>query len=134
MGDKCGGGVGYRREVALLTPRLNSGPDNRFVCLNRRYLNGFGPLQIGGVENTLNDENINFKGFEGCIRDIYDNGKMYDLLNPLLQKNTELGCKLDNNPCPDCNDHGYCEPLWTNSICVCDLGYTGLNCNSSKRC
>lgn len=32
----------------------------------------------------LNDENINFKGFEGCIWDIYDNGKMYDLLNLLF--------------------------------------------------
>ena len=126
--------MGYTGEVALLTPCLNSGPDNRLVCLNHRYLNGFGPLQIGGVENTLNDANINFKGFEGCIRDVYDNHKMYDLLNPLLEKNTELGCKLDNNACPDCNDHGYCEPLWTNSICVCDLGYTGPNCNSSKRC
>lgn len=103
-----------------------------FLALNFSYLNGFGPLQIGGVENKLNDAKISYAGFQGCIRNIKDNNVMYDLLNPPFQKNTELGCKLENNPCPDCNDHGYCEPLWTNSICVCDLGYSGPNCNSSK--
>lgn len=94
-------------------------------------MNGFGPLQIGGVENSLNDPEINFSGFKGCIREIYDNGVMYDLLNPLKQVNTELGCRL-NNPCPNCNGQGYCEPLWDRSICVCDLGFTGPNCNASK--
>ena len=102
-----------------------------FFC---SYLNGFGPLQIGGVQTALTSlfPKISFGGFRGCIRDITDNGLTYDLLNPLLQVNTELGCKLDNNACPDCSGHGYCEPLWTNSICVCDLGYTGPNCNQSK--
>ena len=102
-----------------------------FFC---SYLNGFGPLQIGGVQTALSSlfPKISFGGFRGCIRDITDNGLTYDLLNPLLQVNTELGCKLDNNACPDCSGHGYCEPLWTNSICVCDLGYTGPNCNQSK--
>lgn len=94
------------------------------------YLNGFGPLQIGGVENKLNDAKISYAGFQGCIRNIKDNNVMYDLLNPPFEKNTELGCKLENNPCPDCNDQGYCEPLWTSSICVCDLGFSGPNCNS----
>ena len=103
-------------------------------CFFGSYLNGFGPLQIGGVQTALTDlfPKISFGGFKGCIRDITDNGLTYDLLNPLLQVNTELGCKLDNNACPDCSGHGYCEPLWTNSICVCDLGYTGPNCNQSK--
>lgn len=103
------------------------------LCFNHSYLNGFGPLQIGGVQNVLDNPAINYGGFEGCIRKVFDNSKMYDLLNPLLEKNTELGCKLANNPCPDCSNNGYCEPLWTNSICVCDLGFTGPNCNSSKR-
>ena len=31
------------------------------------YLNGFGPLQIGGVENSISDMKINFTGFSGCI-------------------------------------------------------------------
>lgn len=105
-----------------------------FVFFFFSYLNGFGPLQIGGVQTALTSlfPKISFGGFRGCIRDITDNGLTYDLLNPLLQVNTELGCKLDNNACPDCSGHGYCEPLWTNSICVCDLGYTGPNCNQSK--
>lgn len=92
------------------------------------YLNGFGPLQIGGVENAINDLKINFTRFKGCIRNIYDDGKMYDLFNPLKEINTELGCRL-NNPCPNCNGRGYCEPFWAYAICVCDLGFGGANCD-----
>lgn len=129
-----GGGVERRSNpINSMLKQRRCWSKSFFFLLNHSYLNGFGPLQIGGVENTLNDANINYGGFEGCIRNIYDNHVMYDLENPLLEKNTELGCKLENNPCPDCNDNGYCEPLWTNSICVCDLGYSGPNCNSSKR-
>ena len=115
----------------LASLRTSFFTDSFFFC---SYLNGFGPLQIGGVQTALTSlfPKISFGGFRGCIRDIPDNGLTYDLLNPLLQVNTELGCKLDNTACPDCNGHGYCEPLWTNSICVCDLGYTGPNCNQSK--
>ena len=118
--------------VELLASLRTSFSHIRFFFCS--YLNGFGPLQIGGVQTALSSlfPKISFGGFRGCIRDITDNGLTYDLLNPLLQVNTELGCKLDNNACPDCNGHGYCEPLWTNSICVCDLGYTGPNCNQSK--
>ena len=57
---------------------------------------------------------------------------MYDLKNPLKNVNTQEGCQLPNNACPDCNDRGYCEPQWVNSICVCDLGFSGPNCNSSE--
>ncbi|KAJ7384989.1 beta-catenin binding [Desmophyllum pertusum] len=94
------------------------------------YLNGFGPLQIGGVETKLDNPKINYGGFIGCIRRVTDDIKMYDLENPLKEVNTKLGCKLDNNACPDCNGHGYCEPLWYKSICVCDLGYTGVDCSA----
>lgn len=103
----------------------------RFAFINHSYLNGFGPLQIGGVENSIRDMKINFTGFSGCIRNIYNNGRMYDLFNPLKEVNTELGCRL-NNPCPNCNGRGYCEPFWNYAICVCDLGFGGANCDSSK--
>ena len=95
-------------------------------------MNGFGPLQVGGVENEVASPKISYTGFVGCIRDITDNGLMYDLFNPLKEVNAELGCKL-NNPCPNCNDQGYCEPLWDKGICVCDLGFSGPTCSSSKR-
>lgn len=77
---------------------------------------------------------INYVGFKGCIRNIKDNDVMYDLLNFFKERNIELGCKFENNLCLDCNDYGYCEFLWINSICVCDLGYSGFNCNLSKIC
>lgn len=97
-----------------------------------RYLNGFGPLQIGGVESELEYPTIQYTGFRGCIRNIYDNGDMYDLYSPPKEVNAPRGCELAG-PCPDCNDHGYCEPKWNvPSICVCDLGFSGINCNGSK--
>ena len=97
-----------------------------------RYLNGFGPLQIGGTENELKYPSIPYQKFEGCIRNIKDNGKMYDLANPLKIVNAPVGCQLANK-CPDCNGKGYCEPLWNRpSICVCNLGYSGTYCNASK--
>ncbi|XP_048576731.1 protocadherin-like protein isoform X1 [Nematostella vectensis] len=95
------------------------------------YLNGFGPLQIGGVETDLTFIGITTTGFRGCIRNIIDTEKMYDLRNPIKVVNAPEGCTLAGT-CPNnCNDKGYCEPslMAGKSMCVCDLGYTGRACN-----
>ena len=120
-----------RREKLKLGVSVSFNSSPCVLSFDGSYLNGFGPLQIGGVENAINDLKINFTGFKGCIRNIYDDGKMYDLFNPLKEINTELGCRL-NNPCPNCNGRGYCEPFWAYAICVCDLGFGGANCDKSK--
>ena len=91
-----------RREKLKLGVSVSFNSSPCVLSFDGSYLNGFGPLQIGGVENAINDLKINFTGFKGCIRNIYDDGKMYDLFNPLKEINTELGCRL-NNPCPNCN-------------------------------
>ena len=78
---------------------------------------------------------LQYTGFTGCIRDIYDNGDMYDLNDPVKVENAPKGCELAR-PCADCpKDRGYCEPRWNEeSICVCDMGYTGSSCSDSKCC
>ena len=96
-------------------------------------MDGFGPLQIGGVSDSdLEYPKIPYNGFKGCIRNIKDNSVMYDLEKPLLVNNAPKGCKLAK-PCPDCKGKGYCEPLMArDSICVCNLGHSGKTCDGSK--
>ena len=93
------------------------------------YLNSLWPLQIGGVENSgIAYPNLNYTGFNGCIRKITNNNHMYDLRTPLKVVNAPEGCQKSTG-CPYCNNQGYCEPYLTKSgVCVCDVGYSGRNC------
>ena len=97
------------------------------------YLNSLWPLQIGGVENpVITYPNLNYTGFNGCIRRVTNNKHMYDLKTPLKVKNSPEGCEKAMW-CPGCNNQGYCEPyLNKNSVCVCDVGYSGEKCLKSK--
>ena len=86
------------------------------------------------MENpNLKHPELQYNGFSGCIRKITDNGKMYDLKNPLKDVNTKLGCTMARS-CPSCGDSGYCEPQWNkDSVCVCNVGYSGTPCGPSKK-
>nr|QDE55751.1 cadherin 1 [Nematostella vectensis] len=94
------------------------------------FLDGFGPLQIGGVSNPNMDfPDIPYTGFKGCVRNIKDNHNLYDLKNPLKVVNAPEGCQLAS-ACPECKNDGYCEPLMArDSICVCNPGYSGKHCD-----
>lgn len=104
---------------------------NQTIITTSSYLNGFGPLQIGGVDTDISWLGVPTKGFSGCIRRIIDHETMYDLENPLKVVNAPKGCQ-PAAACPNCNSHGYCEPGLKSSFCVCDLGYSGTNCNGRK--
>ena len=97
------------------------------------YLNSLWALQIGGVENPgISYPNLNYTGFVGCIRKITNNEHVYDLKIPLKVVNAPEGCQ-DAFKCPNCNNHGYCEPSMAKaSVCVCDVGYSGTDCLKSK--
>ena len=57
---------------------------------------------------------------------------MYDLKTPLKVVNSPEDCSKARG-CPNCTIHGYCEPYLTKeSVCVCDVGYLGPNCQNSK--
>lgn len=58
---------------------------------------------------------------------------MYDLKNPLKVVNSPEGCTLALTACSSCNNNGYCEPyLDKESVCVCDVGYSGDDCSACK--
>jgi len=82
-----------------------------------RFINGIYPLQVGGVRDytlgfpnqNLNNRTYRFLPFKGCIRNIVDNGRMYDLRFPLLSYNSETGCSLFAGMfCPPCL-YGVCD-------------------------
>ena len=97
------------------------------------FLNSIWPLQIGGVENPeITYPALNYTGFVGCIRKITNNKHMYDLKNPIKVVNSPEGC-TKAQICPFCSNNGYCEPsLEKDSVCVCDVGYSGDDCSTSK--
>ena len=67
----------------------------------------------------------------GCIRNIIDNGNMYDLNKPLAQSNSGLGCPDLEIDCPPCY-HGYCDTSKNEFKCVCDFGWYGDQCSTRK--
>lgn len=104
-----------------------------YQCFSFSYLNSLWPLQIGGVENPqIKYPELNYTGFTGCIRKVSNNKHMYDLKEPLKIVNSAEGCTKARR-CPNCNNNGYCEPyLKKASVCVCDVGFSGASCLTSK--
>ena len=88
-------------------------------------------MQIGGFRNYLKYPLTPFGNFKGCIRNIIDNGMMYDLKFPLLEANSGLGCPAIETICPVCVN-GYCDMTKFPHVCSCYFGWTGLTCSSRK--
>ncbi|XP_072176797.1 uncharacterized protein [Diadema setosum] len=95
-----------------------------------------GPFSVVyfGHAPTPNDlAGSNNEPFTGCMRDIFlgdDSG------NPLLSTGAgddpEVGCSRMAQCQPDpCYDRGSCTDLWWTYSCDCQLGYTGLSCETS---
>jgi hypothetical protein len=101
-----------------------------------RYINGLYPLQIGGMRDTTlgypDLESIT-KGsdFQGCVRNIIDNGIMYDLKMPLDQFDTIVGCPTLKRRCPVCYQ-GQCDMSKPTFTCVCKFGWKGEFCSERK--
>ena len=105
-----------------------------------RFLNGLGPVQIGGIQNMPleypTSEYIVYKYFDGCIRKITENLEMYDLAYPLKVVNAPRGCTMGRSttmaPCPTCFNGGHCVPGVSHSVCTCLSGYAGDDCSERK--
>ncbi|XP_028409982.1 protocadherin-like protein isoform X2 [Dendronephthya gigantea] len=101
---------------------------------NYQFLNGLGPMQIGGVESMPLDypssKFIEYKYFDGCIRKIKENLEMYDLSYPLKVVNAPAGCTIMAE-CPTCLNGGYCYPGFARSVCSCPAGYIGDDCSGN---
>jgi hypothetical protein len=107
------------------------------------YLNVNTPLQIGGmVVEHLEANHYRWKyipttkSFEGCIRNLVHNSKIYDLANPGHSRHKAgPGCPaiedvcLGNDLMARCSEHGTCVGTFTDPRCECKPGWMGPGCS-----
>lgn len=107
----------------------------KFEPLNFRFLNLNGPLQLGGVSTTnLLYPNLTVTNYEGCIRNVINQGRYYDLKTPIHRNGTKEGCPMVDQHCRShqCDALSKCVPSWTGYSCHCPFGFTGSTCGKSK--
>ncbi len=118
------------------------------------YLNVNTPLQIGGMAADKFDP-LRFhwshtpqgKPFDGCIRNIVHNSKLYDLAEPGLFRYSKPGCTPVEEACnanfpgsgslvgvggggsSRCGEHGTCVGSLRQPTCECNPGWTGQDCS-----
>ncbi|XP_026817887.1 neural-cadherin isoform X2 [Rhopalosiphum maidis] len=104
------------------------------------YLNINSPLQIGGrYVQDFDPTHYHWqsapygKGFDGCIKNVYHNSKLYDLANPGLTRNSVAGCPQTEDLCMQlvghrCSEHGSCVGSMVEPRCECNPGWSGADC------
>ncbi|XP_057671471.1 neural-cadherin isoform X4 [Diorhabda carinulata] len=105
------------------------------------YLNVNAPLQLGGLYVEQFDPTHYHwqympvgKSFDGCIRNLFHNSKLYDLAHPGLSRHSVPGCPQTEEVCgrsettARCWEHGTCVGSFNEAKCHCHPGYTGPSC------
>lgn len=105
------------------------------------YLNVNAPLQIGGLYvEQFDPTHYKWKhmpvgkGFDGCIKNLFHNSKLYDLAHPGLSRNSVAGCPQTEEICNNqestfrCWEHGTCVGSFVEARCQCNPGWTGPGC------
>lgn len=105
------------------------------------YLNVNAPLQLGGLYVEQFDPTHYHwqympvgKGFDGCLKNLVHNSKLYDLAHPGLSRNSVAGCPQTEEVCNQgentarCWEHGTCVGSFSEARCQCRPGWTGPAC------
>lgn len=105
------------------------------------YLNVNAPLQIGGLYvEQFEPDQYKWKympvgkGFDGCIKNLFHNSKLYDLAHPGLSRNSVAGCPQTDEICGNqestlrCWEHGTCVGSFKEAMCQCNPGWSGPGC------
>ncbi|XP_077979104.1 neural-cadherin-like [Glandiceps talaboti] len=110
-----------------------------------RFLNVNTPLQLGGIDEVDFTYPTDFRyteanGFNGCIRNVIQDSKIYDLATPGREKNSDPGCPRTDEFCYDNNGeyvckNGVCLGLLDveDFVCICDPGYAGETCDQELK-
>ncbi|XP_077867293.1 neural-cadherin-like, partial [Saccoglossus kowalevskii] len=136
--DKC--------KTAVVAETENSSTIDTSTCKKEgttpgtnKFLNTNTPLQLGGIIlesdyvypadylHTTND-------FDGCLKNVDQDSKLYDLGSPSKSQNSDQGCKQTDQHCYGnggvylCGN-GTCIGSWDDYFCICFPGYYGDSCN-----
>lgn len=115
---------------------VNEGP--------RKFLEVNSPLYIGGVmddvgENAIKNWHLwNTSSFEGCMKEMFVNGRPLDIMVAKKQQRVSPGCADYEEPKP-CKSHlcqkGQCVPINKFSYeCRCYKGWSGPFCDQAPTC
>ncbi|XP_048576726.1 protocadherin-like protein isoform X2 [Nematostella vectensis] len=101
-----------------------------------KFLNLNDPLQLGGIASRdLLFPDLRFHDFNGCIRNLINEGRLYDLKSPSRQNNTREGCAtMDQhcNPNP-CHEQATCIGSLNGHVCECNMGRHGDTCKHTTQ-
>ena len=100
-------------------------------------LNPPGPVHLGGISNRelMYPQNLKVKDFNGCIRNVVNDGTLYDLKSPSDKKGSAEGCRAMDKHClpqSPCYGRAKCVPSWTGYSCLCPMGFRGDTCREGK--
>ncbi|XP_006823457.1 neural-cadherin-like [Saccoglossus kowalevskii] len=112
---------------------------------NHKFLNVNTPLQVGGLDRSSDFSYDHFDyfdlpalrsvspDFDGCIKNIIQDGKVYDLATPARESNSGPGCIHTDQNCfigdKYVCSYGTCIAEVDSYFCICDPGWGGLNCD-----
>lgn len=100
-----------------------------------RFLNIKDPLQLGGISTRdMMYPELRTKDYTGCIRNVINEGTLYDLKSPSKQKGSKEGCPVMDYHCTysSCDPKSTCVGSWSGYSCECAAGRRGTKCRDSK--
>ncbi|CAH1779064.1 unnamed protein product [Owenia fusiformis] len=115
-------------------------PEVEFTGLGM-YLTLYSPLELGGRSKpqVTYPQGLTTTGFNGCIKNVYNNGELYDLHigNVGQHSNTADRCPAEDSACgvnlpsgPRCGGNGTCiGEIGGGYVCDCRPGFRGPGCN-----
>lgn len=107
-----------------------------------RLLTSNRPLQLGGVDPS---SSWNYPSavpststFSCCIRNLIQDGKLYDMEVTYNSVGSESGCTSTDGNCVDSGGealcvNGTCVASTDSAYCVCNPGWTGARCNQGEK-
>lgn len=98
-----------------------------FSSLNLKY-----PLFFGGVDAAVANSDpylLSAVGMTGCIRNVYVNSQLLDLLGDGNDSLPVPGCRT-SSPCDSqpCSNGATCIDLWDDFTCSCAVGFNDEDC------
>jgi hypothetical protein len=82
------------------------------------------PVKLGGKFGSF---------YDGCIRNVKENGIMIDLKDISNSKGSQEGCPIIDQHCPSpspCARNASCVPSRKGFSCICPPGFGGLLCGN----